>query len=99
MDQSTGGCLISREKAVKDVNSRVEFCFLVGAILNFDWSFFLDQSKSRIIPTKKQNRTHDLTSFTAFSRLSRHPPVITMSQDKSFGPDSNVDWTKSDRTF
>ena len=26
----TGGCLISREKAVKDVNSRAEFCFLVG---------------------------------------------------------------------
>ena len=35
----TGWCLLSREMAVKDVNSRVEFCFLVGIILNFDWSF------------------------------------------------------------
>ena len=37
---STGGCLLSREKAVKDVNSRVGFCFLVGIFLNFDWSIF-----------------------------------------------------------
>ena len=36
----TGGCLLSREKAVNDVNSRVGFCFLVGVILNFDWSIF-----------------------------------------------------------
>ena len=36
----TGGCLLSREKAVKDVNSRVEFCFFVMVILNFDWSIF-----------------------------------------------------------
>ena len=28
--QHTGWCLLSREKAVKDVNSRVGFCFLVG---------------------------------------------------------------------
>ena len=59
-----------------DVKSCDRFCNLVGVILNFYWSFFLDQSKSRITPTTKQNRTHDLTSFTAFSRLSRHPPVI-----------------------
>ena len=37
---STGGYLLSREKAVKDVNSRVEFCFLVGVIPNFDWPIF-----------------------------------------------------------
>ena len=35
---STGGCLFSREKAVKDVNSRVRFCFLVGVYLDLDWS-------------------------------------------------------------
>ena len=35
---SVGGCLFSREKAVKDVNSHVGFCFLVGVILNFHWS-------------------------------------------------------------
>ena len=29
-DVCTGGCLLSREKAVNDVNSHVEFCFLVG---------------------------------------------------------------------
>ena len=40
LNLNTGGCLLSREKAVKDVNSRVGFCFLVGVILNFDWSFF-----------------------------------------------------------
>ena len=34
---STGGCLFSREKAVKDVNSRVGFCFLVGVFLDLDW--------------------------------------------------------------
>ena len=39
-DVCTGGCLLSREKAVNDVNSRVGFCFLVGVILNFDWSIF-----------------------------------------------------------
>ena len=33
----TGGCLFSREKAVKDVKSRVWFCFLVGVILDLDW--------------------------------------------------------------
>ena len=33
----TGGCLFSREKAVKDVKSRVRFCFLVGVILDLDW--------------------------------------------------------------
>ena len=38
--QTTGGCLLSREKAVNDVNSRVGFCFLVGVMLNFDWSIF-----------------------------------------------------------
>ena len=48
-----------------------------GVILNLDWSFFLDQSKSRLNPTKKQNRTYDLTSFTAFSRLSRHARRVT----------------------
>ena len=37
---NTGGCLLSREKAVKDVNSRVGFCFLVGVQFNFDWSIF-----------------------------------------------------------
>ena len=31
---------LSREKAVKDVNSRDGFYFLVGVILNFDWSIF-----------------------------------------------------------
>ena len=36
----TGWCLLSREKAVKDVNSRVGFCFLVGVQFNFDWSIF-----------------------------------------------------------
>ena len=34
-----------------------------------------DQSKFRITPTKNQNPTRELTSFTAFSRLSRQPPV------------------------
>ena len=48
-----------------------------GVILNLDWSFFLDQSKSRLNPTKKQNRTYDLTSFPAFSRLSRHARRVT----------------------
>ena len=38
--------------------------------------FFLGQSKSRIFPTKKKNRSHDLTSFTAFFGLSRHPLVV-----------------------
>ena len=33
----TGGCLFSREKALKDVKSRVRFCFLVGVILDLDW--------------------------------------------------------------
>ena len=33
----TGGCLFSREKAVKDVKSRVRFCFLVGVNLDLDW--------------------------------------------------------------
>ena len=81
-----GECLLCRERAVKDVNSRVEFCFLVGVIQNFDWSFFLDQSKSRITPTKKQNRTHDLTSFTAVSRLSRHHAVLEIiDADKDIG--------------
>ena len=37
---NTERCLLSREKAVKDVNSRVEFCLLVGVILNLDWSIF-----------------------------------------------------------
>ena len=37
---NTGGCLFSREKAVKDVKSRVRFYFLVGVILNFHWSIF-----------------------------------------------------------
>ena len=37
---NTEWCLLSREKAVKDVNSRVEFCFLVGVQFNFDWSIF-----------------------------------------------------------
>ena len=36
----TWGCLFNREKAVKDVNSRVRFCFLVGVLFNFDWSIF-----------------------------------------------------------
>ena len=35
--RNTGGCLFSREKAVKDVKSRVRFCFLVGVILDLDW--------------------------------------------------------------
>ena len=40
-NKSTGeGYLLSRGKAVKDVNARVGFCFLVGVILNFDWSIF-----------------------------------------------------------
>ena len=39
-DENTGGCLLSREKSVQDVNPRVGFCFLVGVILNFDWSIF-----------------------------------------------------------
>ena len=34
---NTGGCLFSREKAVKDVESSVRFCFLVGVILDLDW--------------------------------------------------------------
>ena len=38
--QVTGGCPLSREKAVEDVNTRVGFCFLVGVMLNFDWSIF-----------------------------------------------------------
>ena len=43
----TGGCLLSREKAVKDVNSRVGFCFLVGVMLNFDWSIFFLANPNR----------------------------------------------------
>ena len=49
------GLQLSREKAVEDVKLCVRFCFLVG---------FPDQSKSRQNPTKMQNRTPDLTSFT-----------------------------------
>ena len=44
----TGGCLLSRETAVKDVKSCVRFCsvgILVGFILDFDWSIKNDQSK------------------------------------------------------
>ena len=33
----TGGCRLSQEKAVKDVKSCVQFCFLVGLILDLDW--------------------------------------------------------------
>ena len=33
-----GGCLLSREKAVKDVKSCVQFCFLVEVYLDLDWS-------------------------------------------------------------
>ena len=36
--------------------------------------FFLDRSKLGITSTKLQKRTHDLTSFTALSRLSWRPP-------------------------
>ena len=35
----------------------------------------IDQSKWRQTPTKMQNRTHNLTSFTAFSRLNCNPRV------------------------
>ena len=34
----TEGCFFSREKAVKDVESCVRFCFLVGVYLDLDWS-------------------------------------------------------------
>ena len=37
-ESNTGGCLLSREKTVKDVKSCVRFCFLVGVILDLDWS-------------------------------------------------------------
>ena len=37
---NTGFCLLSQEKAVKDVKSCVRFCFLVGVILDFDLSIF-----------------------------------------------------------
>ena len=34
----TGWCLLSREKAVKDVRSCVRFRYLVGVYLDLDWS-------------------------------------------------------------
>ena len=67
IDYSGTGHFLNYNKSSK-VNET--FSILIG-------QFFLDQSKSRLNPNKKQNRTRDLTSFTAFSRLSRHPPVVT----------------------
>ena len=60
IDYSGTGHFLNYNKSSK-VNET--FSILIG-------QFFLDQSKSRLNPTKKQNRTRDLTSFTAFSRLS-----------------------------
>ena len=36
------------------------------------FSIWIDQSKFRITPSKKQNPARELTSFTAFSGLNRH---------------------------
>ena len=55
-ESNTGGCLLSRKKAVKDVKSCVRFGLFVGVILDFYWPRKLDQSKFRITPTKSKTQ-------------------------------------------